>query len=50
MTIKNRSKICLIVSCCIMILALLLSIFGLGINLGIDFAGGMSMQYTWARP
>ena len=49
MTIKNRSKICLIVSCCIMILALLLSIFGLGINLGIDFAGGMSMQYNMGQ-
>ena len=45
MTIKNRSRICLIVSGCIIALALILSIFGLGINMGIDFAGGMSMQY-----
>ena len=45
MTIKNNSKICLMVSCAIMAIALLLSIFGLGINLGIDFAGGLSMQY-----
>ena len=45
MTIKNNSKICLMVSCAIMVIALLLSIFGLGINLGIDFAGGLSMQY-----
>ena len=45
MTVKNRSKICLIISCAIMVIALLLSLFGLGINLGIDFAGGMSMQY-----
>ena len=46
MTIKNNSRICLIVSCAIMVVALLLSIFGMGINLGIDFAGGLSMQYN----
>ena len=45
MTIKNRSRICLMVSCGIMVLALLLTLFGLGINMGIDFAGGMNMQY-----
>ena len=45
MTIKNRSKVCLIVSCAIIVLALVLSLFGQGINLGIDFAGGMSMEY-----
>ena len=28
------------------VLALLLSLFGMGINVGIDFSGGMSMQYT----
>lgn len=46
MTIKNYSKQCLIVSAGIMVLALLLSLIGLGVNVGIDFAGGMSMQYT----
>ncbi len=45
MTIKNRSKTCLIVSACIIALALLLTVFGRGINLGIDFEGGLSMQY-----
>ena len=30
----------------VMVLALLLSLFGMGINVGIDFSGGMSMQYT----
>ena len=45
MTIKNRSKTCLIVSGCIIVLALLLTLFGRGINLGIDFEGGLSMQY-----
>ena len=46
MTVKNRSKICLTVSAAIMVVALLLSLFGLGINYGIDFAGGLSMQYA----
>ena len=46
MTIKNYSKLCLMISAGIMVLALLLSLFGMGINVGIDFSGGMSMQYT----
>ncbi len=46
MTIKKYSKQCLMISAGIMVLALLLSLFGMGINVGIDFSGGMSMQYT----
>jgi preprotein translocase SecF subunit len=46
MKIKNYSKQCLMISAGIMVLALLLSLFGFGINVGIDFSGGMSMQYT----
>lgn len=46
MTIKNYSKQCLMISAGIMVLALLLSLFGMGINVGTDFSGGMSMQYT----
>ena len=46
MTIKNYSKQCLMISAGIMVLALLLSLFGMGINVGIDFSGGVSMQYT----
>lgn len=46
MTIKNYSKQCLMISAGIMVLALLLSLFGMGINVGIDFSGGMSMHYT----
>ena len=46
MTIKNYSKQCLMISAGIMVLALLLSLFGMGINVGIDFSGGMSMQHT----
>ena len=45
MTIKNRSRICLIISAAIIAIALLLTAIGSGINLGIDFAGGLSMQY-----
>ena len=45
MTIKNRSGICLIISGAIILIAVLLTIFGHGINLGIDFEGGLSMQY-----
>ena len=45
MEIKNRSRICLIISGAIILVAILLTIFGHGINLGIDFEGGLSMQY-----
>ena len=45
MTVRNHSKICLIISASIMVLALILSICGAGINMGIDFDGGLSMQY-----
>ena len=36
MTIKNYSKQCLMISAGIMVLALLLSLFGMGINVGIE--------------
>ena len=45
MVIKNRSKICLIISAAIIVIALVLTLLGQGINLGIDFEGGLSMQY-----
>ena len=45
MEIKNRSRICLIISGAIILVAVLLTVFGHGINLGIDFEGGLSMQY-----
>jgi len=48
MKIKNRSRICLIISGSIILIALLLTIFGHGINLGLDFTGGLSMQYDLA--
>ena len=45
MVIKNRSRICLIISAAIFLIALILTVAGHGINLGIDFEGGLSMQY-----
>ena len=45
MVIKNRSKICLIISAAIFVVALVLTLCGRGINMGIDFEGGLSMQY-----
>ena len=45
MAVKNRSKICLIISGAIILIALILTICGRGVNLGIDFEGGLSMQY-----
>ncbi|MDO5435364.1 MAG: protein translocase subunit SecF [Clostridia bacterium] len=45
MKIKNHSKICLIISASIMVIALILTLCGHGINMGIDFEGGLSMEY-----
>lgn len=45
LVVKNNAKICAMVSAGIMAVAILLSVFGLGVNLGIDFSGGLSMQY-----
>ena len=45
MAVKNHSKVCLIISAAIMVIALIMTITGNGINLGIDFEGGLSMQY-----
>ena len=50
MVIKNRSRVCLLISAAIILAALLLTILGHGINLGIDFAGGLSMQYDVKTP
>ena len=50
MVIKNRSRICLIISGAIILIALILTLVGHGINLGIDFSGGLSMQYDMKAP
>ena len=49
MVIKNRSRICLIISAAIIAIALLLTAFGHGINMGIDFAGGQSVVYKLTK-
>ena len=46
MKIQKRALICLSISLAVMLLACVLSLFGLGINYGIDFAGGLNLQYN----
>lgn len=46
MKIQNRARICLCVSATIMVVALVMSLCGFGINYGIDFAGGLNIQYN----
>ena len=41
----KRARTCLIISGALIALALILTIAGLGINLGIDFKGGQSLTY-----
>lgn len=45
-TIKNHSRVCLIISASIMLIALIMNLCGLGINYGIDFAGGLNIKYN----
>ena len=44
--IKNRAKRCLAISAGVMLLALVLTLFRQGINYGIDFAGGLNIEYS----
>ena len=43
---KNRLKPCAVVSVAIMVVALVLTMMGNGMNLGIDFTGGTLMTYN----
>ena len=43
---KNRLKPCAAVSAVIIVVALVLSMMGMGMNLGIDFTGGTLMTYN----
>ena len=45
MKIQKRARICLCVSAAILVTALVMSLLGYGINYGIDFAGGLNIQY-----
>lgn len=45
MTMKNPLKPALLVSVAIILLAVVLTLCGRGMNLGLDFAGGLSMPY-----
>lgn len=46
MKMQNRSRICILISAAIMVIALVLALTGNGINYGIDFAGGLNIQYN----
>lgn len=43
--VKNLSRICLLISGTIMLVALVLSLLGHGVNLGLDFTGGLNITY-----
>ena len=43
--LKDRSKICIRISAIVIAVALVMSVFGFGMNLGIDFTGGIIMEY-----
>ena len=45
MKIQKRARACLCVSAAILVIALVMSLMGYGINYGIDFAGGLNIQY-----
>lgn len=48
-TVKNHAKTCIMISAAIMIIALLMTLFGYGIHLGIDFTGGILMRYQMGQ-
>ena len=43
--VKDRSKLCLGISAAICVIAIVLSVLGMGMDLGIDFTGGIIMTY-----
>mgnify|MGYP005779729597 FL=1 len=49
MKIRNRFHVCLMISAAIMLIALVMSLLGYGINYGIDFAGGLNISYNMGQ-
>ncbi len=41
----GNTRICLMISAAIIVVALVMSLFGMGMNLGIDFTGGSLLKY-----
>ena len=48
--VKNRSRICLMISAGIMLIALIMTICGFGVNLGLDFTGGLNITFNMNTP
>ncbi|MDD3335989.1 MAG: protein translocase subunit SecF [Eubacteriales bacterium] len=46
MKLQKRARTCICISLGIMLIALIMSLCGFGINYGIDFAGGLNLQYN----
>ena len=44
--VKNRLKPCAALSAVIIVIALVMSVMGMGMNLGIDFTGGTLMTLS----
>ena len=49
MKIQKRARICLCVSAAILVIALVMSLLGYGINYGIDFAGGLNIPVSYTH-
>ncbi len=45
-TFTKHTKLCLAVSALIILAAIVMNIFGVGLNLGIDFTGGSLLEYS----
>ncbi|MDR3051447.1 MAG: protein translocase subunit SecF, partial [Oscillospiraceae bacterium] len=46
---QSRARVCLLISAGIMLLALILTLCGYGLNMGIDFTGGIILKYEMGQ-